>query len=109
MTGFGRRARRGAAQVAMACMILGIIFFGILLGSIAEALQHMSKESERVARYRARMEVVDKWMAKRRLPLKLRSRIGHYYAEARARAARGVLGGGAGGRAAPGACSNQPC
>lgn len=67
----------------MACMILGIIFFGILLGSIAEALQHMSKESERVARYRARMEVVDKWMAKRRLPVKLRSRIGHYYAEAR--------------------------
>lgn len=26
-------------QIAMACMILGIIFFGILLGSIAEALQ----------------------------------------------------------------------
>ena len=24
-------------QIAMACMILGIIFFGILLGSIAEA------------------------------------------------------------------------
>ena len=43
--------------------------------------QHMSKESQRVARYRARMETVDKWMAKRRLPLKLRSRIGHYYAE----------------------------
>ena len=26
-------------QIAMMCMILGIIFFGILLGSIAEALQ----------------------------------------------------------------------
>ncbi len=46
-------------------------------------VQHMSKESQRVARYRTRMEVVDKWMAKRRLPLKLRSRIGHYYAEVR--------------------------
>lgn len=41
----------------------------------------MSKESQRVARYRTRMDSVDKWMAKRRLPLKLRSRIGHYYAE----------------------------
>ena len=36
-----------------------------------------------MARYRTRMEVVDKWMAKRHLPLKLRSRIGHYYAEVR--------------------------
>lgn len=27
------------AQIAMVCMILGIMFFGILLGSIAEALQ----------------------------------------------------------------------
>jgi hypothetical protein len=105
LVGFDRRARgaRGAAQVAMACMILGIIFFGILLGSIAEALQHMSKESERVARYRARMEVVDKWMAKRRLPLKLRSRIGHYYAEARRPPRVACAGGGAGARAAPGA------
>ena len=46
-------------------------------------MQHMSKESQRVARYRTRMETVDKWMAKRHLPLKLRSRIGHYYAEVR--------------------------
>ena len=41
-----------------------------------------------MARYRARMEVVDKWMAKRHLPLKLRSRIGHYYAEVRSRQTR---------------------
>lgn len=32
-------------QIAMACMILGIIFFGILLGSIAEALQVWSVSS----------------------------------------------------------------
>ena len=53
----------------------------VLPDKACTAVQHMSKESQRVARYRTRMEVVDKWMAKRHLPLKLRSRIGHYYAE----------------------------
>ena len=43
--------------------------------------QDLNKESKRIARYRARMEAVDKWMSKRSLPKGLRQRIGHYYQE----------------------------
>lgn len=45
--------------------------------------QDLNKESKRIARYRARMEAVDKWMSKRSLPKGLRQRIGQYYQEAR--------------------------
>ena len=45
--------------------------------------QDLNKESKRIARYRARMESVDKWMSRRHLPKSLRSRIGHHYQEAR--------------------------
>jgi hypothetical protein len=47
-------------------------------------LQDLNKESKRIARYRSRMEAVDKWMSKRSLPKGLRTRIGQYYQEARA-------------------------
>ena len=45
--------------------------------------QDLNKESKRIARYRARMEQVDKWMSRRHLPKSLRSRIGHHYQEVR--------------------------
>ena len=45
------------------------------------ALQDLNKESKRIARYRARMEAVDKWMGRRHLPKSLRARIGHHYQE----------------------------
>ena len=45
--------------------------------------QDLNKESKRIARYRTRMEAVDKWMSKRSLPKGLRHRIGHYYQEVR--------------------------
>ncbi|BDA50689.1 probable potassium/sodium hyperpolarization-activated cyclic nucleotide-gated channel [Coccomyxa sp. Obi] len=67
--------------IVMFCMIAGIIFFGILLGSIAEALTDLNKESKRIAKYRARMESVDKWMGKRGLSKKLRHLIGQHYQE----------------------------
>lgn len=46
-------------------------------------MQDLNKESKRIARYRSRMESVDKWMSKRSLPKGLRMRIGQYYQEAR--------------------------
>ena len=46
-----------------------------------EIMQDLNKESKRIARYRARMESVDKWMGKRHLPKSLRARIGHHYQE----------------------------
>jgi len=46
-----------------------------------EIMQDLNKESKRIARYRARMESVDKWMGKRHLPKSLRTRIGHHYQE----------------------------
>ncbi|CAL8463823.1 g3357 [Coccomyxa elongata] len=67
--------------IVMFCMIAGIIFFGILLGSIAEALTDLNKESKRIAKFRSRMENVDKWMGKRGLPTRLRMRIGQHYQE----------------------------
>ncbi|CAL8465088.1 g4623 [Coccomyxa elongata] len=67
--------------IVMFCMIAGIIFFGILLGSIAEALTDLNKESKRIAKYRTRMESVDKWMGKRGLSKKLRHLIAQHYQE----------------------------
>ena len=145
--------------VVMFCMISGIVFFGVLLGSIAEAItvgnlirsyrlglpgqprhtearcimllvhgtpprgipmhllshavrapagmhasallplavaccsmrggggspvpQDLSKDHKQIARFRSRMEAVDKWMSKRSLPKKLRERIAHYYQDVR--------------------------
>ena len=43
--------RNARVQIAMACMILGIIFFGILLGSIAEALQVSRHEQPATTHY----------------------------------------------------------
>ena len=44
-------------------------------------MQDLNKESKRIARYRARMDAVDKWMGKHHLPKSLRTRIGHHYQE----------------------------
>ena len=55
---------------------------GMRMVSIMACLaQDLNKESKRIARYRARMEQVDKWMSRRHLPKSLRSRIGHHYQE----------------------------
>lgn len=56
-----------------------------LTGIMGCLLQDLNKESKRIARYRARMEQVDKWMSRRHLPKSLRSRIGHHYQEVRLR------------------------
>ena len=53
------------------------------MGGMACLAQDLNKESKRIARYRARMESVDKWMSRRHLPKSLRSRIGHHYQEVR--------------------------
>ena len=46
-------------------------------------LQELSKDHKRIARFRTRMEAVDKWMSKRSLPKRLRERIAHYYQDVR--------------------------
>jgi hypothetical protein len=46
--------------------------------------QELSKDHKRIARFRTRMEAVDKWMAKRSLPKGLRQRIAVYYQDVRA-------------------------
>ena len=48
---------------------------------ISAFAQDLNKESKRIARYRARMDSVDKWMGKHHLPKSLRTRIGHHYQE----------------------------
>ena len=53
----------------------------VSVACVWRACQDLNKESKRIARYRARMEAVDKWMSKRSLPKGLRHRIGHYYQE----------------------------
>ena len=47
-------------------------------------VQELSKDHKRIARFRTRMEAVDKWMAKRSLPKGLCQRIAVYYQDVRA-------------------------
>ena len=44
-------------------------------------VQRLSKDAKQAVLFRGRMESVDKWMAQRKLPHRLRSRIANYYAE----------------------------
>ncbi|KAK9807740.1 hypothetical protein WJX72_007807 [[Myrmecia] bisecta] len=67
--------------ISICCMLVGLVFFGLLLGAIADAMQRVSKDAHQAALFRGRMDAVDKWMRKRHLPRKLRQRIGAYYAE----------------------------
>ncbi|KAK9804836.1 hypothetical protein WJX72_007920 [[Myrmecia] bisecta] len=67
--------------VSICCMLVGLVFFGLLLGAIADAMQRVSEGAHQAALFRGRMDAVDKWMRKRNLPRKLRQRIGAYYAE----------------------------
>ena len=64
---------------------------GNLNSWIPAPLQDLNKESKRIARYRARMDSVDKWMSKRHLPKSLRSRIGHHYQEVRSHSLAALL------------------
>ncbi|KAK9809148.1 hypothetical protein WJX72_010205 [[Myrmecia] bisecta] len=67
--------------VTLIVFFVGIMFFGILLGSIGEMLQRASKDARRAQIYREKMEAVDAWVAKRKIPKRIRHKIRAYYAE----------------------------
>ena len=69
--------------IAIAVFIVGILFFGILLGSIGEILQRATKSARRAALFREKMAAVEAWLRLRAFPKSLRNSIRAYYAEVR--------------------------
>ena len=67
--------------IAIIVFIVGILFFGILLGSIADMLQRASKSARRAALFREKMAAVEAWLRLRAFPKGLRNSIRAYYAE----------------------------
>ena len=58
---------------------------GLLLSTINQLLRESSRNAQRVAALRAKMNSVEAWMGKMALPSRLRRRIKSFYAEASSR------------------------
>ncbi|KAL0047426.1 hypothetical protein WJX82_003095 [Trebouxia sp. C0006] len=71
-------AERG---VMLMSQITGVLFFGILLGSITSLLQRASQEVKDAQMFREKMASVSEWMGRVKLPRELKTKIRAYYAE----------------------------
>lgn len=67
--------------VTMVTFFIGVLFFGIMIGSISSMLQRASKSARRAQLYRDKMDSVNKWLHARKLPSHLRHKVQQYYAE----------------------------
>lgn len=54
--------------VATVMMLAGVVFFGILIGSLGEIVQHASTRARQAQMFRRKFEDVETWMHMRRLP-----------------------------------------
>ena len=54
--------------VATVLMLAGVVFFGILIGSLGEIVQHASTRARQAQMFRRKFEDVETWMRMRRLP-----------------------------------------
>lgn len=54
--------------VATVMMLAGVVFFGILIGSLGEIVQHASTRARQAQMFRRKFEDVEAWMRMRRLP-----------------------------------------
>ncbi|KAL3138951.1 hypothetical protein ABBQ32_005763 [Trebouxia sp. C0010 RCD-2024] len=71
-------AERG---VMLLVEILGVLFFGILLGSITSLLQRASQEVKEAQMFREKMGHVTEWMGRSQLPRNVKEKIRCYYSE----------------------------
>ncbi|DBA70723.1 TPA: hypothetical protein ACH3X2_012094 [Trebouxia sp. C0005] len=67
--------------VATVMMLAGVVFFGILIGSLGEIVQHASTRARQAQMFRRKFEDVETWMRMRRLPKYTQKKIRNYYAE----------------------------
>lgn len=58
--------------VVLAVFLVGLIFFGVLIGSLTQLLSKASKEARKAQLYRDKMEGVEGWLRGRRFPNGLR-------------------------------------
>ena len=58
----------GVQCVATVMMLAGVVFFGILIGSLGEIVQHASTRARQAQMFRRKFEDVEAWMRMRRLP-----------------------------------------
>lgn len=56
-------------------MLAGVVFFGILIGSLGEIVQHASTRARQAQMFRRKFEDVEAWMRMRRLPKHTQKRI----------------------------------
>ncbi len=91
--GYGDITPQQPAETAIALCVelLGVLIFGVLLGSITELLSRASRLSRRAALFRQKMVGVNDYMNKRKMPRRIKNRIKSYYAEVRPRCDRAVL------------------
>ncbi|KAL3152951.1 hypothetical protein ABBQ38_011980 [Trebouxia sp. C0009 RCD-2024] len=81
--GYGDITAHSATEqcVATVMMLAGVVFFGILIGSLGEIVQHASTRARQAQMFRRKFEDVETWMRMRRLPRGTQKKIRNYYAE----------------------------
>jgi len=67
--------------VAMVMMLLGVMFFGFLIGAVGEYLESASSNAQSGRLFRSKMEGVDRWMEARNLPRKTRAQITQHFSD----------------------------
>ncbi|KAK9809917.1 hypothetical protein WJX72_001723 [[Myrmecia] bisecta] len=81
--GFGDVVCATMAELAVCIIVvvIGVCFFGVFLGSIAELLENSSREGQRSGLFREKIATARRWMDKKRLAPRLRQIITAYYGE----------------------------
>eukprot|EP00891_Asterochloris_glomerata_P007207 jgi/Astpho2/7207/Aster-x0763 len=81
--GYGDIIAQSAVEeiTAMIIMLCGVLFFGILIGSLGEIVSTASHNARRAQLFRSKFEEVDSWMRLRKLPKRTRKKIHAYYSE----------------------------
>ena len=73
--GYGDVTAQGVIEMAIAVVVflIGIIFFGVLIGGITQLLQTASRDARKAQSYREKMNAVEDWLKRRQFSGTLRA------------------------------------
>jgi len=72
----------GEIFVAMVVMLLGIMSFAFLIGSVQEVFENATESAQKASMLREKLSEVDSWIGRHTLAPKIRSQIRRYFMEA---------------------------
>jgi len=72
----------GEVVIAIIVMLMGIMSFAVLIGSMQEVFKTASETAKNVSALREKLEAVNRWLQLRRIPTAIQAQIRRFYHEA---------------------------